>query len=63
MRLGLLPLMVQPSWTYSEAVNGTLPSQWLFQGYLSPAPVQNDYLRRAESMPPILALWFLCPDG
>ena len=51
MRLGLLPLVVQPSWTYSEAaqlgssnVNVSGPAQWLFQGYSTPSPVRNDFL-------------------
>jgi len=56
MRLGLLPLVVQPSWIYSETVppvlegdlgrslNVSRPAQWHFQGYASPSPVRNDFL-------------------
>lgn len=57
MRLGLLPLVVQPSWTYSEPApsvlesalgssnfNVTRPVQWHFPGFPSPSPVQNDFL-------------------
>mmetsp|Transcript_15519 Transcript_15519/g.24574 ORF Transcript_15519/g.24574 Transcript_15519/m.24574 type:complete len:870 (-) Transcript_15519:59-2668(-) len=60
MRLGFLPLIVQSSWSYSEAYPAALgsfvlwntsysqddlPSKWLFPGYQRAAPVQNDYLR------------------
>lgn len=60
MRLGMLPLIVQPTWSYSEVYPGALgdfvlkgtnystddlPSTWLFPGYQKPAPVTNDYLR------------------
>ncbi|CAE8736463.1 unnamed protein product, partial [Polarella glacialis] len=60
IRLGFLPLILQPSWSYSEAmppamgseatygtayVSRNLPSSWLFKDYIKPAPVRNDYLR------------------
>jgi hypothetical protein len=60
MRLGYLPLIIQPSWSYSEAypaalgdsvMKGTnystddLTGSWLFPGYEKAAPVQNDYMR------------------
>lgn len=57
-RIGLLPLVVQPKWYYSETYPEALgypvyrdynaeelPSQWLFDGYEKPAPILNDYLR------------------
>lgn len=60
LRLGFLPLVVQPSWAYSEnypaalgtdAYDGTNysrpigPSHWLLGGYTRAAPIKNDYLR------------------
>lgn len=60
MRLGYLPLIIQPTWVYSESypaalgepiMKGTsysvadLPTSWLFKNYGTAAPVQNDYMR------------------
>eukprot|EP00930_Biecheleria_cincta_P082567 TRINITY_DN72282_c0_g1_i1.p1 TRINITY_DN72282_c0_g1~~TRINITY_DN72282_c0_g1_i1.p1 ORF type:complete len:897 (+),score=169.91 TRINITY_DN72282_c0_g1_i1:58-2691(+) len=59
LRLGLIPLLVQPSWYYSESVPAALggpvtagtnystasnPQHWKFKGYEKPAPALNDYL-------------------
>jgi hypothetical protein len=60
IRLGLIPLLIQPTWSYSEGYpgalgthvlsgtgysQGDLPTSWLFPGYQTSAPVQNDYMR------------------
>lgn len=59
LRIGLIPLVVQPTWAYSEGwpfgdpphseTNYTLgmgqSPRWNFPGYAKPAPITNDYLR------------------
>eukprot|EP00927_Polykrikos_kofoidii_P019342 TRINITY_DN19030_c0_g1_i2.p1 TRINITY_DN19030_c0_g1~~TRINITY_DN19030_c0_g1_i2.p1 ORF type:complete len:866 (-),score=138.98 TRINITY_DN19030_c0_g1_i2:486-3083(-) len=78
MRLGLLPLFVQPTWSYSEPQSpafgeplfaglgdnlGALPERWLFKGNEEKSPMRNEYRRYTRMIGGIRMLQQIAPTS
>eukprot|EP00927_Polykrikos_kofoidii_P019341 TRINITY_DN19030_c0_g1_i1.p1 TRINITY_DN19030_c0_g1~~TRINITY_DN19030_c0_g1_i1.p1 ORF type:complete len:860 (-),score=125.80 TRINITY_DN19030_c0_g1_i1:263-2842(-) len=78
MRLGLLPLFVQPTWSYSEphppALGepvfaglgdnpGALPERWLFKGNEEKSPMKNEYRHYTRMIGGIRMLQQIAPTS